>query len=95
MTSLLHGRNRLLFRSYLFLVGGLLVVALLLDLGFRQLLSRAEPAVDRWLESTCLLIESAAGTVQSADPGEAPGLFAKVMAASTFGGMEPTATRVS
>ena len=58
MTSLLHGRNRLLFRSYLFLVGGLLVVALLLDLGFRQLLSRAEPAVDRWLESTCLLIES-------------------------------------
>jgi signal transduction histidine kinase len=56
--SLFHGRNRLLFRSYLFLVGGLLLVALVLDFGFRQLLSRAEPDVDRWLESTCLLIEA-------------------------------------
>ena len=55
---MLKGRNRrLLFRSYLLLVGGLLAVAIVLDLGFGYLQSREQPDVDRWLASTCLLIE--------------------------------------
>jgi len=54
---MLEGRNRrLLFRSYLLLVGSLLVVALVLDLGFGYLQSREQPDVDRWLESTFHLI---------------------------------------
>ncbi len=49
---------KLLFRSFLFLVGGLLLVAMVLDFGFGQLQSRQEPDVDRWLESTLALIET-------------------------------------
>ena len=56
--SLFGDRNRLLFRSYLFLVGGLLLVAIVLDFGFRQLQSQQESDVDRWLESTLQLIEA-------------------------------------
>jgi signal transduction histidine kinase len=55
---MLRERNRrLLFRSYLFLVGSLLFVALVLDFGFGRLQSREEPELDRWLESTFHLIE--------------------------------------
>jgi len=55
---MLRERNRrLLFRSFLILVGGLLVVAIVLDLGFGHLQSREEPDLDRWLESTFHLIE--------------------------------------
>ncbi len=58
MKNVLRERNRrLLFRSYLFLVGGLLIVALVLDFGFGQLQSQEEPELDRWLESTFHLIE--------------------------------------
>ena len=58
MKNVLRERNRrLLFRSHLFLVGGLLIVALVLDLGFGHLQSREEPELDRWLESTFYLIE--------------------------------------
>ena len=58
MKNVLRQRNRrLLFRSYLFLVGGLLIVALVLDFGFGRLQSREEPDLDRWLESTFHLIE--------------------------------------
>ena len=58
MKNVLRERNRrLLFRSFLFLVGGLLVIAIVLDLGFDRLQSRQEPDLDRWLESTFLLIE--------------------------------------
>jgi signal transduction histidine kinase len=67
--SLFRGRNRLLFRSYLYLVGGLLAVALVLDIGFRELQSRAEPDVDRWLESTCRLIERELATTPPAERG--------------------------
>ena len=49
---------KLLFRSYLFLVGGLLLVAVVLDFGFRQLQVTQEPDVDRWLQSTLQLIET-------------------------------------
>ncbi len=58
MKRLLGGRNRLLlFRSYLYLVGGLLLVAVVLDLGFGYLQSSEQPATDRWLEATFHLIE--------------------------------------
>ncbi len=59
MNNVLGGHNRrLLFRSYLLLVGGLLVVAIVLDLGFGYLQSKEAPKVDRWLESTFQLIEA-------------------------------------
>lgn len=59
MRTVFEGRNRrLLFRSYLVLVGGLMIVAIVLDLGFGYLQSRQQPGVDRWLESTFHLIES-------------------------------------
>jgi len=49
--------RRFLFRSFLIVVGGLLVIAIVLDLGFGQLQSREEPDLDRWIESTFRLIE--------------------------------------
>ena len=59
-----EGRNRrLLFRSYLLLVGGLLVVAFVLDLGVGDLQSKEQPDVDRWLESTFHLVEKRLATV--------------------------------
>ena len=59
MKEVLGGRNRrLLFRSYLLLVGGLLVVAIVLDLGFSYLQSKHAPNVDRWLQSTFYLLET-------------------------------------
>ena len=43
MSGVLEWRNRrLLFRSYLTLAGGLLIVAVLLDLGFGRLQSREQ-----------------------------------------------------
>lgn len=55
----LLGRHRtLLFRSYLFLVAGLLSVAALLDLGFGYLESSLAPNEDRWPELTLRLIET-------------------------------------
>ncbi len=58
MKNVLRERNRrLLFRTFLFLVGGLLVIAIVLDLGFGHLQSREEPDLDRWLASTFHLIE--------------------------------------
>ena len=65
MKALFRGRNRLLFRSYLFLVGGLLAVAIVLDFGFRQLLSQDEAGIDRWLHSTVQLVEF---ELERADP---------------------------
>ena len=58
MKNVLRKHNRrLLFRSFFILVGGLLVIAIVLDLGFGHLQSREEPDLDRWLESTFHLIE--------------------------------------
>lgn len=58
MKAIFHGRNRLLFRSFLFLVGGLLLVALVLDFGFRRLQAQNEPDFDRWLEAAVRLVEA-------------------------------------
>ena len=50
-----HAR-RLLFRSYLWLVGGLLAVAIALDLGFGYLQSGEQQDDKLWLKSTFRLI---------------------------------------
>lgn len=68
MKDVLGGRNRrLLFRSYLLLVGGLLVVAIVLDLGFNYLQSKETPDVDRWLQSTFSLLEARLAEVAPAE----------------------------
>jgi signal transduction histidine kinase len=55
----LAARHRGLFiRSYVFLAGGLLVAAILLDLGFGALEARQTRAADPWLVSTFRLMES-------------------------------------
>lgn len=57
MKSTLRERNRrILFRSFIVVVGGLLAIAIVLDLGFSYLQSRDEPEFDRWIESTFVLI---------------------------------------
>ena len=63
------GRNRLLFRSYLVLAGGLLLVAVVLDFGFGRLQQREQPDVDRWLEATFHLVEARLATVPPAERG--------------------------
>jgi signal transduction histidine kinase len=61
-------RNRGLFiRSYLFLAGGLLIAAILLDLGFGAFQSRQARAADPWLVSTFSLLESELAKAQPAD----------------------------
>jgi two-component system sensor kinase ParS len=52
------GERGLFIRSYVVLAGGLLVVAILLDLGFGALQARHERAADPWLESTLRLMET-------------------------------------
>lgn len=58
MKEFSFGRHRrFLFRTYLFLVAGLLVTAMLLDIGFEFLESRLSPQGDQWLTATFELIE--------------------------------------
>jgi signal transduction histidine kinase len=64
----LAARHRGLFiRSYVVLAGGLLLVAILLDLGFSALQTRQVRAADPWLESTFRLMESDLAAVPPAD----------------------------
>src|SRR5688572_10096290 len=59
MKEWLQARHRGLFiRSYVVLAGGLLLVAILLDLGFSALQSRQARVADPWLVSTFQLMES-------------------------------------
>ena len=59
MKEWLQARHRGLFiRSYVVLAGGLLAVAIVLDLGFSALQSRQVRAADPWLVSTFQLMES-------------------------------------
>jgi two-component system, OmpR family, sensor kinase ParS len=63
----LSARHRGLFiRSYVVLAGGLLVAAIVLDLGFSALQSRQVRAADPWLVSTLRLMESELATVPPA-----------------------------
>jgi signal transduction histidine kinase len=57
----------LFIRSYVVLAGGLLVVAIFLDLGFGALQSRPGRTADPWLESTFRLMESELAAVPAAD----------------------------
>jgi signal transduction histidine kinase len=59
--------RRLLFRSYLFLAGGLLAVAVLLELVFAQLQSRHARVQDPWLATTIHLLESRLSEVPPAE----------------------------
>ncbi len=52
------GERGLFIRSYMVLAGGLLIVAMLLDLGFDALQARQERAADPWLVSTLRLLEN-------------------------------------
>ena len=52
------GERGLFIRSYVVLAGGLLTVAILLDLGFDALQARQARAADPWLVSTLHLMES-------------------------------------
>ncbi len=80
MKEWLAARHRGLFiRSYVVLAGGLLVAAILLDLGFDALQSRQVRAADPWLESTFRLMESELASVSPADrPAHAQSLWSKL-----------------
>jgi len=68
MKEWLQARHRGLFiRSYVVLAGGLLLVAILLDLGFSALQSRQVRVADPWLVSTFQLMESQLAAVPSTD----------------------------
>ncbi len=68
MREWLAARHRGLFiRSYVVLAGGLLVAAIVLDLGFDALQSRQVRAADPWLVSTFKLMESELAAVPPAD----------------------------
>lgn len=58
--------RRLLFRTYLVFVGGLIVIATVFDLGFRYLQDTAAPEPRTWIESNFTLIEERLRAV----PGE-------------------------
>jgi signal transduction histidine kinase len=61
------GERGLFIRSYIALAGGLLIVAILLDVGFGALQARQIRAADPWLESTLQLMESELLAVPSED----------------------------
>jgi signal transduction histidine kinase len=64
------GERGLFIRSYMVLAGGLLIVALLLDLGFGALQARQVRAADPWLVSTLRLLEAElAAAAGDARPG--------------------------
>jgi len=63
----LKGNRGLFIRSYVVLAGGLLVVAMLLDLGFDALQSRQARTADPGLESTFRLMETQLAAVPPAD----------------------------
>jgi len=74
MKEWLQARHRGLFiRSYVVLAGGLLLVAIVLDLGFSALQSRQVRAADPWLVSTFQLMES---QLAAAAPADRPALAA-------------------
>ena len=49
--------RRLLFRSYLVIVGGLVVIAIIFDLGFRYLQESSAPEPGAWADANLTLIE--------------------------------------
>jgi len=66
-SALLSGNRRLLFRSYLVLVAGLLAVAFGLQLAYDYLLSANAASPDRWLQST---LDMVAADLAAVSPDE-------------------------
>jgi two-component system sensor kinase ParS len=64
------GERGLFVRSYVALAGGLLLVAILLDMGFGALQARQTRAADPWLVSTFRLMESDLAAVPAAERAE-------------------------
>ena len=78
MKEWLQARHRGLFvRSYVVLAGGLLVVAILLDLGFSALQSRQMRPTDPWLVATFRLMESQLAATPEADRAALASRFAE------------------
>ena len=75
--SLLGGNRRLLFRSYLLLVAGLLAVAFGLQLAYDALLSADAPRTDPWLQSTLNIV---AAELAAASPAERERVAAELSA---------------
>ena len=69
--TLLRGNRRLLFRSYLLLVAGLLAVAFGLQLAYDALSSADAVQADPWLRSTLQIV---AGELEAAPPAEREGV---------------------
>jgi two-component system sensor histidine kinase RstB len=90
------GGRGLFIRSYIALAGGLLVVAMLLDVGFGALQARQTRAADPWLVSTLRLMESELAALppeeraaQSAVLGRRLGLEMSVLEAGDISGSVP------
>jgi two-component system sensor kinase ParS len=95
----LTARHRGLFiRSYVALAGGLLIAAIVLDLGFEALQSRQERAADPWLVSTFQLMESqlaaappAGRDARAAELADKLGLDIHLLEAGEVSGAAPAA----
>lgn len=90
------GERGLFIRSYIVLAGGLLVVAMLLDLGFGALQARQVRAADPWLVSTLRLLESDLATTpadarpaRAAELGQRLGLDLVVLESGDISGAPP------
>ena len=88
------GERGLFIRSYIALAGGLLVVAILLDVGFGALQARQVRAADPWLVSTLHLMESELAAVpaesradRAAELGQRLGLEMNLMDTGDITGM--------
>lgn len=80
MSRPLWGRHgKLLFRSYLFLVVGLLSVAAVLDLGFGYLQDQIIPRDDMWLDASFTLIEARLADVAPAEFGRVSSELAEAL----------------
>ncbi|HET9863962.1 MAG TPA: ATP-binding protein [Steroidobacteraceae bacterium] len=90
------GERGLFIRSYVVLAGGLLVVAMLLDLGFGALQARQVRAADPWLVTTLRLMENDLAAVpagtraeRAAELGRRLGLDLDVLEAGDISGAAP------
>jgi signal transduction histidine kinase len=90
------GERGLFIRSYIALAGGLLIVAILLDVGFGALQSRQVRAADPWLVSTLHLMESELVAVppesragRAAELGQRLGLEMTLLDAGDIAGAPP------
>lgn len=74
-------RGRLLFRTYLIIVGGLVATAAVFDYGFGQLQARRAPPLDAWAEATLRLVEA---RLAAAAPDERASVAQKLTAELEF-----------